>query len=81
MEQKLPHLMKGGDTLVNLDLLRDYIRKSGLRISFICDRLGLSRESFRLKMNGSREFKVSEMKTLCDVLELAPDVRDAIFFA
>ena len=81
MEQKLPHLMKGGDTLVNLDLLRDYIRKSGLRISFICDRLGLSRESFRLKMNGTREFKVSEMKTLCDVLELAPDVRDAIFFA
>lgn len=67
--------------MVNLDLLRDYIRKSGLRISFICERLGLSRESFRLKMNGSREFKVSEMKTLCDLLELAPDVRDAIFFA
>jgi len=67
--------------LVNYDLLRECIRKSGLRISFICDRLGLSREAFRLKMNGSREFKVSEMKILCDVLELSPDMRDAIFFA
>ena len=67
--------------MVNLDLLRENKKKSGLRISFICDRLGLSREAFRLKMNGTREFKVSEMKTLCDVLELTPDVRDAIFFA
>ena len=67
--------------MVNYDLLRECIRKSGLRISFICDRLGLSREAFRLKMNGSREFKVSEMKILCDVLELSPDMRDAIFFA
>lgn len=67
--------------MVNYDLLRECIRKSGLRISYICERLQLSREAFRLKMNGSREFKVSEMVVLCDLLELSPDMRDAIFFA
>ena len=73
--------MIGGGILVNYDLLRECIRKSGLRISYICERLHISREAFRLKMNGSREFKVSEMKILCDLLELSPDMRDAIFFA
>lgn len=67
--------------MVNYDLLRECIKKSGLRISYICERLHLSREAFRLKMNGSREFKVSEMKILCDLLELSPEMRDAIFFS
>ena len=67
--------------MVNYDLLRECIKKSGLRISYICERLHISREAFRLKMNGSREFKVSEMKILCDLLELSPEMRDAIFFA
>lgn len=63
-------------------LLKEKIDASGLKISFIASQLGITPQGFYLKLNGTNDFKVSEVKKLCELLNLTRlKERDAIFFA
>ena len=56
--------------LVNTDLLNEKIEQSGLRISFIVENLGISRQGFDLKRNGKIAFRLSEVFVLCSLLNI-----------
>lgn len=60
--------------------LRQAIDDNGIKLKFICEKLGLSRQGLYKKMNGRSEFTVSETKEIQQILGLSNEERDAIFF-
>ena len=68
--------------MTNTDLLLDYIEHSGLKRNYIARMLGITTYSLAQKIHNIREFKASEIYTLCQVLRItSPDIMEAIFFA
>ena len=67
--------------MVNTQLLDDRIQQSGLRIGYIVETLGLSRNGFDKKRKGKTPFRAAEIYVLKDLLKLNDDDRDEIFFA
>lgn len=65
------------DTL-NLD---KKIEESGLKISFITSKLGITRQALDYKKKNKRKFKTAEIYVLCDLLNIPDDEKQAIFFA
>lgn len=61
-------LKKGEKIVINTELLEEYIAKSGKSYKHLANVLGISQQNFRLKRNGTLEFKVSEIKILCSEL-------------
>lgn len=64
----------------NMNMLRDKIKDSGMPITFIARKIGISRESLYNKLNESVEFKASEICSIAKVLHLTMEERDGIFF-
>lgn len=56
--------------MTNTELLREYIDKSGLKIQYLADKIGISRASLWQKITNKTEFKASEIQILCDLLEI-----------
>ena len=67
--------------MTNTSLLDEYIKRSGLKKSYIIKALDISRYGFSLKCNNKIEFKASEIETLCNLLKIGTKDRMAIFFA
>ena len=64
-----------------LELLQKKIDQSGLKLTYVAERLGISYQGLKKKLDGDTEFKASEIAILKDVLNLSDaDVQD-IFFA
>ena len=63
------------------EMLNAKLEASGLNRSEIAERLGLTRQGLYNKLNGTNEFKSSEIKLLSEILMLSPQERDYIFFA
>ena len=66
--------------MTNLELLQQYIRNSGLKMSYISEKMGISRYTLHLKLTNESEFKTSEMNTLCNILGISDSDKLAIFF-
>jgi hypothetical protein len=66
--------------LVNTELLNEKIEKSGLRIGFIVENLGISRQGFDLKRNGKNAFRLSEVYVLCSLLNITDDEEKSKIF-
>lgn len=56
------------------------IKDSGLKKSYIADKIGMSRQGFYLKLNGERQFSQSEIMGLKEVLRLSDKQFMRIFF-
>ena len=67
--------------MTNTELLEEAIKKSGLKKGFIAEKLGLSRTGFANCINNRAEFRVGHVNTLCELLNIDTDQRNAIFFA
>lgn len=67
--------------MTNTALLESYISESGLKVGYICEKLGLSRQGFRKKLTNESEFKASEINSLAALLGISVTERDSIFFA
>lgn len=65
---------------VNEEKLDEYIKNSGLRTSYITDKLGISREAFYQKKRGNISFRVSEVYVLCDLLKITDPVEKTKIF-
>lgn len=65
---------------INTALLDESITRSGLRIQFIVDKLGISRQAFDKKRKGENAFRQSEVYVLCDLLKLSEEQGRDIFF-
>lgn len=65
---------------MNFKLLESVINEKGIKKSFVADKIGISRQSFYLKLNGEREFSQKEIAGLRDVLGLSDKQFLSIFF-
>ena len=61
--------------------LSDEIADSGITITAIAKKLGITREGFYKKLNNETEFKASEISALQKILRLTNKKRDEFFFA
>lgn len=66
--------------MTNTAELLAYIEKSGLKKNYIAKTIGITPHTLAKKINNLCEFKVSEMRNLCALLEITPADRDRIFF-
>lgn len=64
--------------MVNTQLLDEYIEKSGLKICYICERLGITRQAFGRKRRGISPFKAAEVYVLCELCHITDD-KEKIF--
>lgn len=64
---------------VDTALLNEYIERSGLRVGFIVNTLGISRQAFDRKRKGEISFRAPEVYVLCDLLKISPEVKPKIF--
>ena len=64
---------------MNLKYLNNKIDEINIPITTIAEKMGLSRQSLYLKLNGLREFKASEMIKICDILRLTSEEKNFIF--
>lgn len=67
-------------TTLNYLKLNEAIDNSGISITAIAEKMGVSRGSLYNKISGNTEFSVSEIVGFCNALRLTADERDAIFF-
>lgn len=66
--------------MTDSEALSKAIENSGLKLTFIANKLELSREGFYKKLNNQTEFKASEIVKLQEILNLSNKERDKIFF-
>ena len=77
-----PHRQKGGEIVTNSILLKQRIKDSGFRNGYIAEQLGISTATLRFKVNGTYEFKQTEIAKLCELLKITKSSeRESIFFA
>jgi hypothetical protein len=67
--------------MTDTEQLEHYIRESGYKRGYIAKQLGLSRGGFNNMVRGRTYFRAPQIATLCQLLNIPPDKRDAIFFA
>lgn len=65
---------------MDLNYLNSKIDEIDIPITTIANKMGISRQSLYLKLNGRREFKTSEMCKICEILRLTIKERNRIFF-
>ena len=66
---------------MNLNYLNEKIDEIKIPITTIAEKMGISRQSLYLKMNGQRDFKASEIEKICGILRLTDLEKSLIFFA
>ncbi len=66
--------------MVDSELLKECIKKSGLKYYFIAQKLGISRYALQMKMDNETEFKISEALALAEILNMSEKMMLKIFF-
>ena len=66
---------------MNLDYLKSKINEINIPITAIAEKMGISRQSLYLKLDGQRDFRASEMEKMCEILRLTKQEKSCIFFA
>lgn len=67
--------------MTNSVLLKEKIQNSGLKMSVICECIGVTYGPMKKKIDGDVEFKASEISALSKLLGITERERTAIFFA
>jgi predicted transcriptional regulator len=67
--------------MINLKLLASTIEERGIKLSKLAEKIGLTYQGLKYKLDGRSEFKVSEVNRMTEVLRLSDAERDAIFFS
>ena len=65
---------------MNNDLLKEVIQDNGVKVSVLADKIGISRQSLFMKLNGERTFNQGEIMALKTNLHLSDDQFMEIFF-
>ena len=56
------------------------MKNKGIKLCYVAQTLGITSSTLRSKLNNEREFKVSEVEKLANLLGLTRDQRDRYFF-
>lgn len=68
--------------MTNTELLNELIKQSGLKKSYIAEKIGVTPVGLSNLIAGKSEFKASQINKMCDLLgidDLA--IKEAVFFA
>ncbi len=65
---------------MDLNALKSKMKDSGMSMTFIAKKLDISRASLYKKLDGTSEFRISEVISICDALHLTKEERNSIFF-
>ena len=65
---------------VDTELLDKAIEKSGLKSSYIFEKLGISKQAYHDKRNGKTAFRKSEVYVICNLLHLNEEECKKIFY-
>lgn len=65
---------------MNHALLRDTIQDRGIKMSVLADKIGISRQSLHMKLNGERSFDQEEIMAIKINLRLSDEEFMSIFF-
>lgn len=65
----------------NTQLLDKCIKESGLKIGFICEKLGVTRQAFGLKRKNVNKFRAAEIYVLCQLCNIDEETKDKIFLS
>ena len=74
-------LGKRGEIMVDIDMLKEKIKESGMTITAISKKTGILRETIYNRLNDIGEFTASEIVRLTAVLRLTKSERDQIFLS
>ncbi len=66
--------------MTDTEKLNKTIEESGITITAIAFKIGISREGLYKKLNNESEFKASEIIMMQKILHLSNNQRDEIFF-
>lgn len=66
--------------MTNTELLLNIIKENGLKITWIADKMGISRVSLSNKVNNKTPFNQYEIASITDILHLSVKTKNAIFF-
>lgn len=72
--------MMTGIQPIDGQLLDEWITKSGYKVGYIIEKLGISRTAFDKKKKGQISFRKSEVYVLCDMLQIPNDEATKIFY-
>lgn len=68
--------------MTNTKLLKEYIEKSGLKLTYIAESLGISRSALWKKINNASSFDQYQIEKTCALLGIHTlKEKEAIFFA
>ena len=68
--------------MTNTTLLKQLIKENGLKLSFIAEKLGISRTALYKKIEGLVPFNGPEIKIMCELLHLQTWAKiKPVFFA
>lgn len=65
---------------MNLKLLANVIKSSGMKYEYIASEIGIDRVTLYNKCQGNSEFKVSEINSISEILNLSVAEKMNIFF-
>lgn len=65
---------------MNHELLKETIQDRGVKVSVLADKMGISRQSLHMKLNGERSFDQGEIMAIKTNLRLSDDEFMEIFF-
>ena len=63
----------------NIALLKEKISESGIKMTMLSEKTGITRETLYNRFNENGEFKASEIVALTGALNLTKEERDKIF--
>ena len=66
--------------MTNSNMLKSLIKDSGVSLTYIAGKLGITRYAIYKKLDNKSEFKASEIVALKKVLHLTNEQVDEIFF-
>lgn len=67
--------------MTNTSKLRGRIVEKGFTLESFSEAVGMTRQTLRHRLDGTREFKVSEIQRSCEVLSISRDEIGDYFFA
>ena len=68
--------------MTNTELLREKVKESGLRTTFIVTKLGISRAGWYRKLDNKSPFTAEQIQIMCEILHITNlREKEKIFFA
>jgi len=68
--------------MTDVALLKEKVQNSGLKASFIAEKLKISRAGWYRKLNGKSQFTAEQIQIMCNVLHITSlREKEDIFFA